>query len=58
VCGVFLFDFLHDDIGHTKALKINTADAEAMGDLLKTLSRDEMHAHQAMLELYLNKRSK
>jgi len=40
LCGFLFIDFLNDDLGHTRKLKLNSADIAAMEDLLNTLSPD------------------
>ena len=38
VSGIFFVDFLRDDIGRTKPLRLSRADTEAMEDLMATMS--------------------
>lgn len=43
-CGFFFVDFLRDDIGRTRSLRLTRADVEAMEDLIGTLSASELRA--------------
>jgi len=42
--GFVFVDFLHDDVGHTRPLRLTEADRAAMEDLLRTLSPEEFRA--------------
>ena len=42
LCGFFFVDFLRDDLGRTRGLKLNDADLEAVEELLNSLSAEEL----------------
>ncbi len=44
LCGFFFLDFLRDDIGRTRPLRLKRAEIEAMEDLIGTLSPSELRA--------------